>query len=87
MFGTFGAAMLLVVLGFGYSVLSGAMTLALLNLPLMVRVSQEALHSVPREFREASQALAAQPLETIRKWSCPARCQASSQRSCSPRDA
>jgi phosphate transport system permease protein len=48
-------------------VLSGALTLTLLNLPLVVRVSQEALRSVPREFREASQALAAQPLETIRK--------------------
>ena len=66
-FGTFGAAIFLVAMGFGYSVLSGALTLTLLNLPLVVRVSQEALRSVPREFREASQALAAQPFETIRK--------------------
>lgn len=66
-FGTFGAAVFLVAFGFGYSVLSGALTLTLLNLPLMVRVSQEALQSVPREYREASQALAARPLETIRK--------------------
>jgi phosphate transport system permease protein len=65
-FGTFGAAIFLVVMGFGYSVLSGALTLALLNLPLVVRVGQEALRSVPREYREASQALAAQPFETIR---------------------
>jgi len=65
-FGTFGAAIFLVAMGFGYSVLSGALTLTLLNLPLVVRVSQEALRSVPREFREASQALAAQPFETIR---------------------
>jgi phosphate transport system permease protein len=66
-FGTFGSAVFLVWMGLGYSILSGALTLALLNLPLMVRVSQEALQSVPREYREASQALAAQPLETIRK--------------------
>ena len=66
-FGTFGAAIFLVAFGFGYSILSGALTLTLLNLPLVVRVSQEALRSVPREYREASQALAAQPLETIRK--------------------
>jgi len=66
-FGTFGAAIFLVAMGFGYSVLSGALTLTLLNLPLVVRVSQEALRSVPREYREASQALAAQPVETIRK--------------------
>jgi phosphate transport system permease protein len=66
-FGTFGAAIFLAAMGFGYSILSGALTLALLNLPLVVRVSQEALRSVPREYREASQALAAEPLETIRK--------------------
>lgn len=66
-FGTFGAALFLVTFNLGYSILSGALTLTLLNLPLMVRVSQEALQSVPKEYREASQALAAQPLETIRK--------------------
>jgi phosphate transport system permease protein len=66
-FGTFGAAIFLAQMGFGYSILSGALTLALLNVPLVVRVGQEALRSVPREYREASQALAAQPLETIRK--------------------
>jgi phosphate transport system permease protein len=66
-FGTFGAAIFLIAFGFGYSVLAGALTLTLLNLPLVVRVGQEALRSVPREYREASQALAAQPLETIRK--------------------
>jgi phosphate transport system permease protein len=65
-FGTFGAAIFLVALGFGYSVLAGALTLTLLNLPLVVRVAQESLRSVPKEYREASQALAAQPLETIR---------------------
>jgi phosphate transport system permease protein len=66
-FGTFGSAVFLIIMGLGYSVLSGALTLTLLNLPLMVRVSQEALRSVPKEYREASQALAAQPIETIRK--------------------
>lgn len=66
-FGTFGVAIFLLLFGFGYSILSGALTLALLNLPLVVSVGQEALRSVPREYREASQALAAQPLETIRK--------------------
>jgi phosphate transport system permease protein len=66
-FGTFGSAVFLIWMGLGYSMLSGALTLSLLNLPLMVRVSQEALMSVPQEYREASQALAAQPLETIRK--------------------
>jgi phosphate transport system permease protein len=66
-FGTFGAAIFLLVLGIGYSLFAGALTLTLLNLPLVVRVSQEALRSVPREYREASQALAAEQFETIRK--------------------
>jgi phosphate transport system permease protein len=66
-FGTFGSAVFLIAMGLGYSILSGALTLTLLNLPLVVRVGQEALRSVPREYREASQALAAQPFETIRK--------------------
>jgi phosphate transport system permease protein len=66
-FGTFGAAIFLVTFGLGFSVFAGALTISLLNLPLMVRVSQEAIRSVPKEFREASQALAAQPWETIRK--------------------
>jgi phosphate transport system permease protein len=66
-FGTFGAAVFLVAFGFGYSILSGALTLTLLNLPLMVRVSQEALQSVPKEYREAAQALAAKPWETLYK--------------------
>jgi phosphate transport system permease protein len=66
-FGTFGAAIFLVTFGLGFSVLAGALTISLLNLPLMVRVSQESIRAVPKEFREASQALAAQPWETIRK--------------------
>jgi phosphate transport system permease protein len=66
-FGTFGSAVFLIAMGLGYSILSGALTLALLNLPLVVRVTQEALLSVPREYREASQALAARPTETLAK--------------------
>lgn len=66
-FGTFGAAVFLVTFGFGFSVIAGALTLTILNLPLMVRVSQEAIRSVPKAYREASQALAAKPWETLRK--------------------
>jgi phosphate transport system permease protein len=66
-FGTFGSAVFLIAMGLGYSILSGALTLALLNLQLVVRVTQEALMSVPREYREASQALAARQIETLRK--------------------
>lgn len=66
-FGVFGSIVLLTMLKLGYSVLSGALTLTLLNLPLMVRVSEDALRGVPRIFREGSLALGGSKWETIRK--------------------
>jgi phosphate transport system permease protein len=66
-FGVFGAIVFLGIMGLGFSVLSGALTLALLNLPLMVRISEDAIRSVPASYREASLALAGTQWETIRK--------------------
>jgi phosphate transport system permease protein len=57
---------------FGYSRLAGALTLVLLNLPLMLRISQDALRSVPTELREASYALGATKSQTILKVMIPA---------------
>ena len=57
---------------FGYSRLAGAFTLVLLNLPLMLRISQDALRSVPTELREASYALGATKSQTILKVMIPA---------------
>lgn len=50
---------------FGFSRLAGALTLVILNLPLLVRVSEDALRSVPAELREASAALGANKFQTI----------------------
>ncbi len=66
-FGVFGAIVFLTIMNLGFSVLSGALTLALLNLPLMVRISEDAIRSVPESYREASLALAATKWETIRR--------------------
>lgn len=66
-FGIFGAIVFLTMMGLGYSVLSGALTLTLLNLPLMARVAEQAIRSVPNAYREASLALGASHWETIRK--------------------
>ncbi|GAC1362893.1 MAG: phosphate ABC transporter permease PstA [Herpetosiphon sp.] len=66
-FGVFGAIVFLGTLRFGFSVLSGSLTLALLNLPLMVRITEDALRSVPLSYREASLALGGTRWETIRK--------------------
>src|SRR4029078_7478771 len=43
-----------------------ALTLALLNLPVVIVTSEEALRTVPREMREASWALGATRWQTIR---------------------
>lgn len=66
-FGIFGSIVFLTVMGLGYSVLSGALTLTLLNLPLMVRIAEDAIRNVPRAYREGSLALGATKWETIRK--------------------
>ena len=66
-FGVFGAIVFLTMMGLGYSVLSGALTLTLLNLPLMARIAEEAIRRVPNAYREASLALAGTQWETIRK--------------------
>lgn len=66
-FGVFGAIVFLTVMGLGFSILSGALTLALLNLPLMVRIAEDSIRSVPEAYREASLALAGTKWETIRK--------------------
>ncbi len=59
-------------LGFGVSRLAGALTLVILNLPLLVRVSEDALRSVPDELREASAALGANKFQTVTRVLIPA---------------
>ncbi|HEX8994793.1 MAG TPA: phosphate ABC transporter permease PstA [Ktedonobacterales bacterium] len=50
----------------GYSRLAGALTLVLLNLPVLLTVFEDALRKVPMELREASAALGADRLQTVR---------------------
>ncbi|MDG6244172.1 MAG: phosphate ABC transporter permease PstA [Methanolobus sp.] len=71
-FGLFGLAMFVKYLGFGASILSASLTLALLILPVIIRASQEALLTVPKEYREASLALGVTKWETIRRIVLPA---------------
>lgn len=58
--------------GFGYSRLAGALTLVILNLPLLVRVSEDALRSVPNEMREASFGVGANKFQTVARVMVPA---------------
>lgn len=65
--GLFGMIVFVHFLGFGFSILGGALTLLLLNLPVLVRVTEESVRTVPRQYREASLALGATKLQTIWK--------------------
>ena len=64
-YGLFGMLFFVTFLHWGYSLLAGACTLAIMILPLMMRTTEEALHSVPDAYREGSFALGAGRLRTI----------------------
>lgn len=64
-YGLFGFLFFLTKLGWGFSLLSGAGTLAIMILPLIMRTSEEALRSVPDTFREGSFGLGAGRLRTV----------------------
>ncbi|MBI3990582.1 MAG: phosphate ABC transporter permease PstA, partial [Candidatus Omnitrophica bacterium] len=65
-YGLFGLAMFVTFLKLGVSILSGALTLAIMNLPVIITASVEALASVPYSFREVSRSLGASRWQTIR---------------------
>ncbi len=54
LYGLFGAVFFGVTLQLGYSILAGAFTLVLMILPIIVRTTQEALKTVPNEYREGA---------------------------------
>lgn len=63
--GLFGLLIFVNMTGWGYSLMSGALALSVINLPLMVRISEEAIRSVSSELREASLSLGATRWQTI----------------------
>lgn len=64
-YGLFGFLFLVVACKFGYSLLSGAITLAIMILPLILRTTEEALKAVPDLYREGSFGLGAGRLRTV----------------------
>ncbi len=66
-FGLFGMALFVNTLGFGDSILAGSLTLGLLVLPVVIRTTEEALKAIDNSYRNASLALGATKLQTIRK--------------------
>ncbi|WP_077598131.1 phosphate ABC transporter permease PstA [Olsenella urininfantis] len=55
--GLFGMLAFVLSAGWGFSILSGALALTMFNLPILVRVIQQALEAVPRTQRDAALAL------------------------------
>ncbi|MDY3249494.1 MAG: phosphate ABC transporter permease PstA [Candidatus Choladocola sp.] len=66
-YGLFGLLFFSTTLHWGYSLLSGSMTLVIMILPLIIRTTEEALLGVPDSYREASFGLGAGKLRTIFK--------------------
>ncbi len=65
LYGLFGLMFFVTTLRLGLSLISGALTLAIMILPLILRATEEALIAVPREYREGSFGLGAGRLRTV----------------------
>lgn len=66
-YGLFGLSVFVIFLDFGTSILAGSLTLGVLNLPVIIRSTEEALKVVPGTYREASLSLGATRWQTIYK--------------------
>lgn len=66
-FGLFGYLMFTITLNWGYTLLAGAITLAIMVLPVIMRTTEEALLAVPDSYREGSFGLGAGRLRTVFK--------------------
>lgn len=64
-YGLFGSLFFVTFLGWKYSLLAGACTLAIMILPIFITSTEEALLSVSKDLREASSGLGAMNLRTI----------------------
>lgn len=71
-FGLFGAVFFCQVLGLGFSILSGGLTLACMALPILIRATEEGLRAVPDEYRHSAAALGLSRTRTLREVILPA---------------
>ncbi|WP_105614876.1 phosphate ABC transporter permease PstA [Vallitalea okinawensis] len=66
-YGLFGMLFFVTMLNFNYSVLSGALTISIVLLPIIIRTTEESLKTVPMSYREASLGLGGTKIQTIMK--------------------
>ena len=71
-YGLLGLGLFVRLMNMGRSLIAGAMTLAILVLPIVILSTREALRAVPSSIREASYALGASKWQTIRNQVLPA---------------
>lgn len=64
--GMFGLLMFVNLTGWGYTILGGALAITIFNLPVMVRVTEDAIRTVPKELKEASLSLGITHWHTIK---------------------
>ena len=64
-FGLFGFILFVTTLGMGWSMLAGALTLALMSLPTIIRTSEEAILTVPKSYRDTGYSLGASRWQMI----------------------
>lgn len=65
-YGLFGLGLFVLFMNLGTSILAGSLTLGLMTLPVVISTAEEALLSVPNEFRVTSLSLGATRWQTIR---------------------
>ncbi|KYC52261.1 MAG: phosphate transporter permease subunit PtsA [Candidatus Methanofastidiosum methylothiophilum] len=65
-FGLVGLTVFVRVFGFGTSILSGSLTLAIMIMPIIIVTTEEALKAIPKSFREAARGLGATKWQTVR---------------------
>ncbi|MBC85927.1 MAG: phosphate ABC transporter, permease protein PstA [Bdellovibrionaceae bacterium] len=70
-FGLFGNVLFCKILGLGFSILSGGLTLACMALPLFIRTAQSSLRGIPSEYRSGSKALGFSKATTLIKVTLP----------------
>jgi phosphate transport system permease protein len=63
--GLFGFAIFVIAFGWGWSLLSGGLTLSVMLLPTIIRTSEESILAVPQEYREVSFSLGLGKWQTI----------------------
>lgn len=71
-YGLLGLSVFVYIVGFGRALISGALTLTLLILPVIIVAAREALRSVPQEIRDGGLALGGTPLQVASRQTLPA---------------